>query len=385
MTTEYDAIVVGARCAGASTAMLMAQGGMRVLLVDWADAGSDTMSTHALMRGATMQLARWGVLDRLIRAGTPEISKTTFFYEDEIIPVEIRPAHGTRGLIAPRRHILDRMLVAEAWAAGATIRFRTAFRDVLRARDGRVVGAVLQGPDGQAHEVRADLVIGADGRRSSVAKAVGARKSRVASHTTACIYKYFLGPRNDGYRWYYAPGVAAGAIPTNDKAHCFFVGAAPDEMAAMLRAHGHDETMIRLAGQCHPDLAAELREAEAISHATTFRGEPGFFREATGPGWALVGDAGYFKDPLTAHGITDALRDAEILARAALARRDDALRGYEETRDLISADLFDVTSEIARCDLSMDELKAAHVRLNAAMKAEQTWIADAFSDRKMAA
>ncbi len=385
MTQAYDAIVVGARCAGASAAMLMARGGMKVLQVDWAEAGSDTMSTHALMRGATMQLARWGILDQLIRAGTPEITKTTFFYGDEVIPVDIRPAHGTRGLIAPRRHLLDQTLVAAAWASGVCVRFKTAFRDVIRDDAGRVIGAVLQGPDGTTETVRAGLVVGADGRRSTVAQKVGARVKREAQHTTACIYQYFDGLKDSGYRWYYGPGVAAGAIPTNDGAHCVFVATNPQRLGAMVKARGPEGTFLEIAEQANAELAEVLRAADPVSHPTTFRGAPGFLRTAAGAGWALVGDAGYFKDPLTAHGITDALRDAEILARAALACGDAALRDYEGTRDALSADLFDVTCDIARCDLSMEALKRAHVRLNDAMKAEQAWMADVFSDRRLAA
>ncbi len=385
MNSAYDAIIVGARCAGAATAMLMARGGMNVLLVDWAEAGSDTMSTHALMRGATMQLARWGVLDRLIRAGTPEVTKTTFYYGDEVIPVEIRPAFGTRGLMAPRRHLLDRTLVSEAWASGADVRFKTAFRDVVRDETGRVIGAILQGPDGTTEEVRAGLVIGADGRRSAVARQVGARATKLAAQTTACVYQYFDGLIDDGYHWYYGPGVAAGAIPTNDGGHCVFVASDPQTLGAKIKDKGPEGALQAIARQANADLGQAVLEAEVISHPTTFRGELGYFRTSAGTGWALVGDAGYFKDPLTAHGITDALRDAEILSRAVLRGGDAALCYYEKARNMLSEDLFDITCEIARCDLSMEALKDAHVRLNTAMKAEQTWMAEAFSDQRLAA
>lgn len=385
MKPHYDAIVVGARCAGAATAMLMARGGMTVLLIDWAEAGSDTMSTHAMMRGATMQLANWGLLDPLIRTGCPEITKTTFFYGDEVVPVEIRPAYGTRGLIAPRRHLLDRTLVRAAWEAGATVRFQTAFRDLLRDGEGRVIGAVLQDAGGVRHEVRAGIVVGADGRRSGVAAKAGARTTRQAGHTSACIYQYVTGPTDDGYQWYYAPDVAAGAVPTNDGAHCVFASARPEVLAGLVRQQGAEAALASLARQANGAFGGSLRAAEPLSHPTTFRGENGYFREAAGQGWALVGDAGYFKDPLTAHGITDAFRDAEILARAVLAGGDGALQSYETTRNALSADLFDVTCEIASFDLPMEALKSAHLRLNAAMKAEQVWMADAFFNHRMAA
>ncbi|MEM9341430.1 MAG: NAD(P)/FAD-dependent oxidoreductase [Pseudomonadota bacterium] len=376
MDFRYDAIVVGARVAGASTAMLMARGGMRVLLVDWAEAGSDTMSTHALMRGATMQLARWGLLDNLLATGTPEVTKTTFWYGDAHFEVPIRPAHGTNGLIAPRRHLLDRTLVEAAREAGVDVRFQTAFKDVIRNDAGRVVGATIA-EGGVTRQVFADLVVGADGRRSTVARRVKAAAHTVAGNTIACVYGYFEGPVNDGYRWYYQPDCAAGAIPTNDGAHCIFAGARPGAMAVMLQEKGAQGTLEALCRASRPGLEDEL--AQPVSRPVVFRGEPGYFRKSAGAGWALVGDAGYFKDPLTAHGITDALRDAEILARAALDGGDAALKAYEFTRDGLAQDLFDVTDEIAAFSMSMNELMAAHVRLNKIMKAEQDWMVEAFA------
>jgi len=383
MEFRYDAIVVGARVAGASTAMLMARGGLRVLLVDWAEAGSDTMSTHALMRGATMQLARWGVLDTLLANGTPEVSKTTFWYGNEAIEVPIRPAHGTNGLIAPRRHLLDRTLVEAAREAGVDVRFKTAFKDVIRNDAGRVVGAVIADADGTTRQVFANLVVGADGRRSSVARRVQAGIHTTAESTIACVYGYFEGPVNDGFRWFYQPDCAAGAIPTNDGAHCIFAGARPGIVAAELQDKGPQDALRALCEAAHPELVDEL--AKPVSTPVVFRGEPGYFRKSSGAGWALVGDAGYFKDPLTAHGITDALRDAEILAMAALQGGDAALRTYEFTRDGLAQDLFEITDEIASFSLSMDGLKAAHVQLNKVMKAEQDWMADAFETLPQAA
>ena len=92
MDHHYDAIVVGGRCAGAATAMLLARGGMRVLVVEAARPGTDTLSTHALMRGGVLQLHRWGLLDAVVDAGTPAIRSTEFAYGDEIETVDIRPA-----------------------------------------------------------------------------------------------------------------------------------------------------------------------------------------------------------------------------------------------------------------------------------------------------
>ena len=136
---HYDAIIVGARCAGAATAMLMARQGARVLVVDWAEPGSDTMSTHALMRGAVIQLNRWGVLDTIIAAGTPAIHTTTFQYGETVISLALKPSHGVDALYAPRRTVLDKALVDAAKQAGAEFRFGVSFKDVIRDPQGRVV------------------------------------------------------------------------------------------------------------------------------------------------------------------------------------------------------------------------------------------------------
>ena len=93
-------------------------------------------------------------------------------------------------------------------------------------------------------------------------------------------------------------------------------------------------------------------------------------KQCYGAGWALVGDAAYFKDPLTAHGITDALRDAELLARAVLDGGPQALAGYQQARDMLSRPLFDVTDSIASFRWSLDDVKALHSTLSASMRAE---------------
>ena len=122
-------------------------------------------------------------------------------------------------------------------------------------------------------------------------------------------------------------------------------------------------------------VAGLLDGARAEQRIIAFRGVHGYMRASSGPGWALVGDAGYFKDPLTAHGITDALRDAECLARAILQGSDQALAAYAADRDAASTDLFAVTGEIAGLDWSLEAVKEKHKRLNRAMREEQAWLA----------
>lgn len=372
MSFDYDAIVIGARCAGAATAMQLARGGMKVLVADRDRAGADTMSTHALMRGAVIQLDRWGLLNRLLATGVPEVTSTRFAYGDEVAKIDIRPAHGTRSLIAPRRFLLDTILADAAREAGADVVHGTSFVDIVRDQEGRVTGAVFDGPE-RRRTVTAPLVIGADGRRSTVARRVGSQVRRKAEYSTLCIYAYFRGMPDEGYRWYYREGLGAGAIPTHDDAHCVFASAAPARARALIREFGAEGAFRRLIAEAGLELASQTDEARMIAKPVIFGGDPGFLRDAFGPGWALVGDAGYFKDPLTAHGITDAFRDAELLSRAVLS--EQPLSEYQAVRDATSAELFDLTNQIAALNWTLPELKSMHMELNRIMKCEQAMIA----------
>lgn len=372
----YDAIVVGARCAGAATAMLLARAGARVLMIDWDQPGTDTMSTHALMRGGVMQLAAWGLLDAVVAAGTPAIRRTTFLYGDEIVDLPIKPSHGVDALYAPRRTVLDRILVDAAVAAGAEARFGIGLVGVTRDASGRVTGALLNAGEEAAIQIGAGMVIGADGRRSSTARHVNAPMLRKSRHATTAVYAYLEGLDVEGYRWSYRERHAAGFIATNDRRTCVFASMPRARFIAEARGR-LDRSLTEVVAEVDPALAGPVRAARR-DRAVGYAGQLGHLRQAAGDGWALVGDAGYFKDPLTAHGITDALRDAEILARAVLAGTDAALARYQRHRDLLSNELFDVTDAIASLDWSLVELQALHLRLNQAMKTEQQWMAAEF-------
>ena len=167
---RYDVIIAGARCAGAATALLLARGGLRVLVVDPARRGSDTLSTHALMRGGVLQLHRWGVLDALRARGTPPTRTTTFHYGDEVITVPIKERDGVDALYSPRRTVLDAVLVEAAEAAGAEIVHSRSLVGLRRTGGRRVCGAWIAGTDREAVEIEAGLVIGADGIHSRVAR-----------------------------------------------------------------------------------------------------------------------------------------------------------------------------------------------------------------------
>ncbi|HSM53315.1 MAG TPA: NAD(P)/FAD-dependent oxidoreductase [Erythrobacter sp.] len=369
---HYDAVIVGARCAGAATGMLLARRGARVLIVDREPYGSDTMSTHALMRGAVMQLANWGVLHNVAATGAPPVRTTGFIYGDrDPIDIEISPQHGVSALYAPRRFALDKVLVDAARRSGAEVHHGIRCLDLLRAPDGGVAGAFLRDPGGGIHKITAELVVGADGRNSTVAQLAGAPYTKRGTHASRCIYGYFDGLAPRGFRWHWGEGVAGVIIPTNDGQACVFLSLpqdARDAYRAALRPEGFRDAITRLM----PQMARELEGGRLVQRLTGFAGEPGYMRQACGDGWALVGDAGYFKDPITAHGITDALRDAQILADSWAAGRLDS---YAITRDALSQDMLRLSDTIAAFDWTLPQIAELHQSLNLTMKANQHWIA----------
>jgi flavin-dependent dehydrogenase len=357
----YDAIVVGARPAGAATAMLLARAGREVLLVDRAEYGSDTLSTHALMRGGVMQLHRWGLLDAVRAAGTPPIHRTVFHYGRQAVDIAIRDQHGVDTLYAPRRTVLDRVLVDAARDAGAEVVWGVGVHGLERDSSGRVVGVWTEAASVGEAFACAPIVIGADGMHSTVARMVDAPVEYTTAGASAFIYGYFDGIASTQYDWYYEPGVSAGVIPTNDGLANIFAGLPPGRFTAE-RHHGVKRMFTSVLTAAAPGLADELRGREPVARFRSFPGLNGFLRPAHGPGWALVGDAGYFKDPMTAHGITDALRDAELLARALLATPAHApdASGYQAIRDTLAGPFMDATAAAASYAWTLDELQEIH-------------------------
>ena len=376
MRRNYDAVVVGARVAGASTAFLLARAGLRVALLDRARYGSDTVSTHALMRAGVLQLQRWGLLDRVVAAGTPPISTAQFHYPDgSSVRVPIRPAAGVDALYAPRRYLLDRLLVDAAEEAGAHVMHQTTVTALRRDTNGHVLGVSAVTRDRRAIHLPASLTVGADGIRSTVAQLAGAPVTRRGRHASAVLYRYLTGPALDGYQWAYGQGAAAGLIPTNDGHVCVFVSTTPAQMTA-LRRNGTEHAFGALLSRAAPALAGRLTGRARDSRMHGWAGMPGYVRRSWGRGWALVGDAGYFKDPITAHGITDALRDAELLSGQVLDSMAGglpeafALRHYESTRNRLSHDLFTATNDVAAYDWNMPTLDALLRRVNDTMNSE---------------
>jgi flavin-dependent dehydrogenase len=341
-----------------------------VLAVDRGSYASDTVSTHALMRAGVLQLSRWGVLDGIKAAGTPVIRATSFHYGDEVIAVQIKPQPSMDGLYAPRRTVIDRVLVDAARAAGAEITFETQLVDVLRADDGRINGVMLKDRHDRERRISTGLVIGADGVHSTVARLVGAERYRTGRHATGVVFSYWADTGIvDGYHWYYNPGVSAGAVPTNDGHTCIFASVPQNRFHDLMR-NGAEEGHQTVVQQCSPELAEVVNRSKKVEKLRGFSGEVGFFRQSYGAGWALVGDAGYFKDPLTAHGITDALIDAELLAQAVAAGSDSAFASYQTARDNLAVGHFEVTDAVASFDWDLPQVQKLHRSLSDEMKKE---------------
>ena len=372
--SAYDVAIVGGRIAGASTALLLARAGVRVVLVDHGRRGSDTVSTHGLMRGAVLQLSRWGLLPDVVAANTPPIREVVFHYADgEDISVTIRPSEGVDALYAPRRYVLDRILVDAAAAAGAHVLHETTVTELIRDTSDRVTGVRVRGRRNESMSLCAPFTIGADGVRSTVAAETAAPVILKGSSASAVLYRYLTDLPAAGYEWAYGEGAAAGLIPTNDST-CVFVATTPARMHS-LRSSGAEQAFATLLASAAPSLVDRVADAKRATSLRGWGGVPGYLRRGWGDGWALVGDAGYFKDPITTHGMTDALRDAELLADAVLAvlsgcGEASAFEAYEGTRDRLSRDMFDVTEAVAGYDWSLHKARHLLRDVSAAMSAE---------------
>ncbi len=347
----YDAIIVGARCAGSPTAMLLARKGYRVLLVDRGTFPSDTISTHIVWPPGIARLERWGLAEAVGASNCPALRSIRFDVGDFALTGEPSPAGTTTRWYAPRRTVLDQILVEAAVGAGAELR-ETFPVHGLTTDDGRVTG-IRGGAGGSVVTERARIVIGADGMHSIVAREVCAPAYNVKPPLACWYYTYWTGVPLERVEYYVRDGRSFGAIPTNDGLVCLPVGWTRDEFPAY-RANVEANYLKTL------DLAPGLAErVRAGSRAERFYGTadvPHFFRQSHGPGWALVGDAGYHKDPITAQGISDSFHAAELLSEAVddvLAGRgaeQEALAEYQRRRDDAVMPMYDLTCQLATLD-----------------------------------
>ena len=374
MSTElYDAIVVGARCAGSPTAMLLARAGYRVLLIDRATFPSNTVSGHFIHPPGVAALRRWGLLDRLAATGCPSIGKYTFDFGPFALSATPRPTDSVSVAYCPRRTVLDKLLVDAAAEAGAEV--REAFTATELVFDGdRVQGLTGHGRDGVTHTEHARVVIGADGRNSFVARSTQAPEYNVQPALAGQYYTYFSGLATDGTEIYVRPEHACVMNPTHEDLTMVAVGWPYPAFTANRRDIApyfmkSIDAMPTVAERVHAAQQAERFVGMAVTY---------FFRQPFGPGWALVGDAGHTKDPVTAFGISDAFVDAERCTAAlgewlSGSRSFDTSMGeYQRMRDEYRTPMHELTCGLASFEPPSPELS----RLLAASHGNQQAMTD---------
>jgi flavin-dependent dehydrogenase len=346
----YDVIIVGARCAGSSTAMLLARKGYRVLLVDKATFPSDTLSTHFIHLPGVARLKHWGLLDKIVASNCPPVAKWTFDMGPFALTGAPPPADGVAEVFCPRRSVLDTILADAAVAAGAELREGFSVQQIVMDGD-RVTGIRGHAQGGATVTEHAPIVVGADGMRSLVARTVQAPEYNTRPPLTCAYYTYWSGVPIEGVEDYPRDYRAAIAFPTNDDLVCTFI-AWPNREFHAFRAD-IEGNFLRTLADAAPGLAERVRGGKREERFFGTADLPNFFRRPYGPGWALVGDAGYHRDPLTAQGISDALRGAELLAEAiddGLAARqplDAALAEYERRRNEAAMPIYELNSQLA--------------------------------------
>jgi 2-polyprenyl-6-methoxyphenol hydroxylase-like FAD-dependent oxidoreductase len=364
--SDYDVVVVGARAAGASTAMLLAQQGHRVLLLDRARLPSEIAQGHFIYRHGPRRLQKWGLLDRIVASGSPPVTRLSMDLGD--FPLESRDLSddGVPWGIGPRRGVLDKILLEAAIDAGVEVLDEVAVTDVL-TEDGRVTGVRgRSGHSGASISVRARLTIGADGRRSRIAQAVHAPMYEQVP-TLACWYfSYWSGVPMDGIEILMQQQRAAFVFPTNDHLTAVFVAFPVDDFP---RVRLDPERNMQAALDLAPELGQRVHDGRREERLYGTADLPNFMRKPYGPGWALVGDAGCHKDPMLALGVCHALHDAELLAEAAdeglSGRRalDDALTAYEVRRNAATLPDYYENLQMARLEPAPAEVLALRAAL----------------------
>ena len=363
---KYDAIVVGARCAGASTAMLLARRGFKVLLVDRTTFPSDTISTHILWPHGAEILGRWGLLESLAATGLPTICRRMRF---DVGPFAL---HGTipdanegNGGFCPRRTRLDGLLVKAAAEGGAEVR-ESFTVDELLVSGGSVVGVRGHGPGGAAVEERARVIVGADGVNSFIARTMRAHEYDGRPVAACCYYSYFSGVAQDDIELYVRNHCAFGGAPTNDGLHLVMVNwPAGNFHEVRADIEGHVWRALEKA----PDFLARVRQGRREEKWYGTAGVPGYFRKPYGRGWVLVGDASYNRDPITAQGISDAFIDAAMLTEALTTwlsgkgAFEELLDAHETARNERVRPMYEFTSHLATLEPPPPEMQALFAAL----------------------
>jgi flavin-dependent dehydrogenase len=346
----YDVIIVGARCAGAPTAMLLARKGYKVLLLDKAIFPSDTISTHIIFAPGIARLKQWGLLDKVLATQCPLIERMVFDPGPFRLSWTPTPYDGIRYTIAPRRISLDKILLDAAIEAGVEMREGCTVEDLLMEGD-QVTGVRCHTKGGGTAHEKARIVVGADGRNSIIARMVNAQSYNTIPSMTCWYYSYWSGVDIKDLEFYTPPGRGIGFIPTNDGLVCVPM-IWPHDQFNVCRSDIEGNYLKTL--QLVPGIAEIMHNAKREDRFYGMAELPMFFRKSYGLGWALVGDAGYHKDPITGQGIGDAFKGAEALTEAIDAgfsgRQgiDEALEQYVQKRDEKAMPMYGLTNEWAK-------------------------------------
>jgi 2-polyprenyl-6-methoxyphenol hydroxylase-like FAD-dependent oxidoreductase len=350
--TSYDAIIVGARCAGASTAMLLARSGHKVLLLDRDEFPSDMVaSTHMVWHAGIARLKDWGLLDRLKATGCPAMAKMNLDLGEFVLSADAPPAGEVTECYAPRRYVLDSILVQAAVEAGAEL-CRGSVVSLLTEGD-RVVGVRYSDHTGPMVEERAHLVIGADGTNSSIARFTGAQVYDETPQLQGTYYAYFADLPLDSMEFYSRPGRMVYAWGTNDGMTLAGICCRYEDYRRL--SDDPERNFFAEAEVLVPEFCQRVRAARRGS-AWLKGATRSIRRKAFGPGWALVGDAGITMDPISAAGIANALRDAQYLAEAAhqglsgATPLDEAIAQFGDRRDASAMPIYEFTREMAKLD-----------------------------------
>lgn len=352
-----DAVVVGARPAGSAAATALARAGRRVVALERGHFPSDTLSTHLLFAGGVAELARVGALDRVSALGAPRMPEALMTGAGEEVHARYTPVDGIDYGLCVRRVGLDAALVETAREAGAEVREHARVTGLVKD-GGRVAGVHYEDQEGHARELRAPLVIGADGRRSTVARLVGAtRPYRSNANGRACFFAYLEDGRPEwrGVAAQWREGRELGTAFPCDGGLVLVLLMPPRQRADDFGSGALEREWERtVAGM--PGLRERLEGCTRVSKVRSAIDTTSYFRRSSGPGWALPGDAGHFKDPVTAQGIRDALRYGRLLGEAAApvledpAALDRALARWERRRERECLETYAWTNGLGRAE-----------------------------------
>lgn len=372
--SSYDVVVVGGRCAGASLARSLARAGRRVLVLDRSTFPSDRLSTHLLLVKGMYLLQEQGLLDRLTATGLPLADQMRFNFGEMWIDLPARRQEiGVEHVCAPRRTVLDHLLLQGAEEAGAHVRTGTTVDGLVHDGD-RVRGVEAHGPAGRIRAT-APLVVGADGPRSTVARLAGAAETRSA--TSSCqMFAYWDAVDQPWPEVGICPGHGLGVFPTHDGLTCVGVTLQGDRWPDYRRAP--EETIRATLRDRFPTAAERVLRGRP---ATPFRGTndlANVVRTPAGPGWALIGDASISSDPITGLGMSDAMHAARLLAECVgdvtgawdEAGVDEALARYAVRRDEVFLPMFAVAERFSSFDWTADEVPALALGMSQANIAE---------------